>query len=128
MSALKLINGRFCLSLQPLFHPWETKPLKYHQHYCTQIIDFFSGDPYHPGEIAGLPPRLPTLQRFADSLGIEPYCLYEWSQEHKEFAHALCLAKQKQSIFLMDAGLAGIYPDWLVIFTVKNLFPDWGTD
>ena len=95
---------------------------RYHPEYCQQLLELFSCDPYEQ-HIKGnsFPPKLPTLERFADSLGVRKITLYLWSKRHPEFAHSLQLAIQKQHIFIMDAGLAGIYPTKYAILIMETL-------
>lgn len=89
-------------------------PTKYKPEYCQRIIEFFSGDPYQRfpdenGKPTYLPPKLPTIERFADSLSVHKDTIYEWAKRHTDFSDALKIAQQKGKIFLDDAGLAAIY-------------------
>ncbi len=99
---------------QPPDTPDSLRPTKYRPEYCQRIIDFFSIDPYEKyvdenGNVTDLPPKAPTIERFADSLGVVKQTVYDWSKKHREFLYALNLVRQKERIFIRDAGMASIY-------------------
>ena len=104
------------------------RPTKYKPEFCEKIIDFFSGDPYErykdkDGNPTGLPPKLPTIERFSDSIGVSKRTLYDWGKKHVDFLHAIEKAQQKEKLFLMDAALAGIYDRQYSIF-IRNGMTD----
>lgn len=94
--------------------PDPLRPTKYRPEYCQKIIEYFSVDPYSKhvdadGNHTGLPPKAPCIERFADSIGVVKSTLYEWAKRHKEFSNAISIARQKERVFVKDAGLASIY-------------------
>ena len=89
-------------------------PTKYKPEYCQRILEYFNVKPYERlkdinGNDTDLPIDPPSMEGFADSLGIEKKTLYNWSKKHAEFLHCLKLVKQKERVFIRYAGLTGIY-------------------
>ncbi len=89
-------------------------PTKYKPEYCQRIIEFFCVDPYKKhvdenGNATDFPPKAPCIEGFADSLGVEKKTIYNWSKKHSEFLHALNLCRQKEKLFMKNAGLASVY-------------------
>ena len=102
------------------------RPTKYRPEFCQQIIEFFTLDPYtlfldEKGNPTGLPPKFPTFERFAYSIGIVKQTLYDWSKKHAEFMDAIKKAKELQKTFLIESSMAGIYDTAFSIFAAKNL-------
>ena len=97
----------------------------YQPEYCQQVIDYFTVEPYkrhtdEQGKETGFPPLLPTVEGFADSLGVLKSTVCQWAKKYPDFAHALSLARQKQHLFMIYAGLAGIYPAPFLLFLMNN--------
>ena len=108
-----------------LDRPTGGAPTKYKPEYCQKIIEFFSGDPYEQfkdaeGNPTDFPPKLPTIERFADYLGVVKSTIYEWTKKHPEFSNAVEISKQKERLFLNDAGLASIYDRGYTLL-IRNL-------
>lgn len=57
----------------------------------------------------GFKVKLPTIEGFARSIGVNKTTLYEWSQKHVKFSNALSDLKTEQLTRLIDNGLAGTY-------------------
>lgn len=89
-------------------------PTKYRPEYCLRILEYFDVKPYERlkdkhGNDTDLPPDPPSIEGFADRIGVEKKTLYNWSKKHPDFLHCLKLVKQKERVFIRYAGLAGIY-------------------
>jgi len=111
------------------------RPSKYKPEYCQAIIDFFSGpkserivksvttgkNEYEKTEYVTVPCELPTLAKFARKIGVNKDTVIEWTKQHKEFSDAYNDIKDLQKEFLVDNGLAGLYPPASFIFTAKNI-------
>src|SRR5438105_2307280 len=116
------------------------RPTKYKPEYCEEIIKFFSVEPYRKevtAEIKGygkagnqnfekteyklVANPLPTLAKFARKIGVNKDTVIEWTKVHEEFSDAYNVAKDLQKDFLVDNGLAGLYPPASFIFTAKNI-------
>ncbi len=100
-------------------------PTKYRPEYCQKIIDFFSGDPYEKfkdkeGNPTDLPPKRPTVERFAISIHVHRDTIYEWAKRHKEFSDALKIASMMADQFLDDAALSSIYDRGYALFLAKS--------
>jgi len=113
---------------------------KYKSKYCEQIITFFDVEPYRKELVADIKGygktgsqnfekqeyklvanRLPMFSKFARSIGTTTSSLDRWCKKHEEFREAYNTAKEMQKEFLMDNGLAGLYPPASFIFTAKNI-------
>lgn len=116
------------------------RPTKYKPEYCEAIINFFSIEPSRKevtAEIKGygktgnqnfekteykiIANRLPTFEKFAREIGVNGDTIVEWAKVHPEFSAAYNTAKELQKEFLVDNGLAGLYPPASFIFTAKNI-------
>jgi hypothetical protein len=116
------------------------RPTKYKPEYCKAIVDFFSVEPNRKeitAEIKGygkagnqnfekqeyklVANPLPTLAKFARKIGVNKDTIIEWTKVHSEFSDAYNVAKDLQKDFLVDNGLAGLYPPASFIFTAKNI-------
>jgi hypothetical protein len=112
------------------------RPTKYKPEYCQQLIKFFSGprtelivkaeitgkNEYHKTEYARVAKELPTLAKFARKIGVNKDTIVsEWVKKYPEFSDAYNTVKELQKEFLIDNGLAGLYPPASYIFTAKNI-------
>ena len=101
-------------------------PTKYKPEYCQEIIEFFDIDPYEPhlaedGTPTNLPKKIPLLEDFAISIGVDPDTLLNWKKKNKEFFGAIKKAKKMQESFLIHATAAGIMERTFSIFIAKNV-------
>ena len=110
------------------------RPTKYKPEYCQDIIDYFSRKPvevlykreYHKdGEIKSetpipMPAEFPTFQGFAHEIGVSTSALYEWIDEHQEFAEAFTRAKQLQESIWLVNGMSNLYNSQFAQFFGKN--------
>lgn len=53
--------------------------------------------------------RLPTLEGFAQFIGVNNSTIYEWEKHHGEFSNALYKIREEQRKRLLDKGLSGDY-------------------
>ena len=98
------------------------RPTKYSKRFCQQIIDFFDIEPYDKMEIDHfkdgkkswtdiklVPNRMPTLRKFAKSIGVAFQNVYKWVKKHEEFRDAFTCAQEIRKEWLIDGGLAGVF-------------------
>jgi hypothetical protein len=116
------------------------RPTKYKPEYCAEIIKFFDIEPsrkevtadikgygkagnqnFEKQEYKLVANRLPTFERFARQIAVNGDTIVEWSKVYPEFSAAYNTAKELQKEFLIDNGLAGLYPPASFIFTAKNI-------
>jgi hypothetical protein len=111
------------------------RPTKYKKEYCEEIIAFFGVDKtrkevkavitgkneYEKTEYETVPNDLPTFAKFARKIGVNGDTLVKWAKKNKDFTAAYNMAKELQKEFLVDNGLAGLYPPASFIFTAKNV-------
>jgi hypothetical protein len=110
------------------------RPTKYSKKYCKQIIDFFDIEPcreveiphYKKGDLVWtdfkmVPNRIPTLRKFAKHIKVNFTTVYEWEKKYPEFTNALTHARQIRKEFLIDNGLAGLYPPNSFKFVAINM-------
>ncbi len=101
------------------------RPTKYKPEHCAAIVAFFSVEPYEEQKtIYGIKRssnKLPTFAAFARSIGVNEDTVVQWSKKHEEFTAAYNAAKGLQKDFLIQNGLAGLYPPAFAIFTAKNI-------
>ena len=97
------------------------RPTKYKPEYCKEIIKYFSTEPYSKTkDHKFIPNRLPTLLRFAMSIGVNVDTLHEWVRQNKEFSEAFNTAKELYKQFLSDNGLLGLYNSNFAKFIAIN--------
>jgi hypothetical protein len=116
------------------------RPTKYKKEYCTDLVKFFSIEPYknevsefvkeyykdgtlkkESEKLKIVPSRLPTLFGFSRSISVDYTTVYRWSEKYERFRNAYNAAKELQKEFLMAIGLAGAAPPASYIFTAKNI-------
>lgn len=112
------------------------RPTKYKAEYVEKIIEFFSlkEDSYrenvsNQGTVQMVPRRMPTLERFADEIGVDASTLYRWATAtkkgsnnplHPKFCMAYTRAKNCQMAYILEAGVVGaLNPSFLNLF-MKN--------
>ncbi len=118
------------------------RPTKYHKKYCKAIEEFFSRPPNQQvvkkeiikvngtveREYITIPNPLPTVRKFADSIGVNPDTIHEWAKattkkgkkKYPEFSESYARAMGKAQDFLVDNGLAGLIPPASFIFVAQN--------
>lgn len=116
------------------------RPTKYKKEYCTRMDSFFEVEAYTLVElksskeydVAGnvrkessekkmIPNKMPTVFRFAESIGISTFTFYEWVKKYTDFSNAFTRAKERQKEYLITLGLAGITPPAAFIFVSSNM-------
>lgn len=111
------------------------RPPKYKETFCEEIIKFFdvekskrevksvvSGkNEYERTNYESIPNELPTFAKFARKIKVNGDTIVKWAKKNKEFNAAYNTAKELQKEFLVDNGLAGLYPPASFIFTAKNI-------
>ena len=85
-------------------------PTDYRPEYCESLVSYFDVDSWYINETEKgaqqvIPKnKLPTLARWARSLGFRTATLYLWAQRHPEFAAAMAEAMELQQAFILEAG------------------------
>lgn len=120
------------------------RPSKYKPQYCEEIITFFNGPKNKQviksektitksngttetfKEYMWIAEDLPTLNKFARSIGVTHDTLLEWAKpinknKYPNFSVSYNTAKELQKEFLTDNGLKGLYPPASFIFVSKNV-------
>lgn len=116
------------------------RPTKYKPEYCQAIVDFFDvpayekvlmeerSEHYADGtekalsrKYTNLPNKMPTLYRFARSIGVNQSTLGEWRETYPEFSTAFEHAKELVKEFVITNGMAGNSPPAFAIFVAKNV-------
>jgi hypothetical protein len=72
-------------------------------------------------EVRRICAELPTLEKFADSIGVTTEHLDNWAKANPDFYDARARAKQKQFIMLTDGMLSKRYDTTAAIFVAKNI-------
>jgi len=124
---------------------------KYKPEYCDKLVSFFKDTPPTKEWVAEtvrefykdgtekkkldkkkmIPNTLPTLLKFAESIGVDYTTVYRWAhksapdEDFESFQAEFCKAYKKalkyQKEFLIANGLNGASPSAAYIFTAKNL-------
>lgn len=110
-------NGRFAggnsLGKRSWFGEDNDFATKYDDKYCDELIEWFIKgmnddgeviyeERYKDGEVVTRipkmirPPKLPTFELFAASIGVTKRTLYNWADEHRRFSLAMQIAKNIQ--------------------------------
>jgi hypothetical protein len=115
------------------------RPTKYDPKYCEMMINFFDvpknqlvvkkkttfirkgENERTEEEFETIPNDLPTLYRFARSIGVSKTTVLKWIEDHEDFLDAYNSIKDIQKEFLSDNGLRGLYPPSSFIFVAKNV-------
>lgn len=117
------------------------RPSKYRPEFCNKLIEFFDVEPFRKIELPHyqkdgvtlrwmdykiIPNRMPTLLKFARSIGVGYRTVYDWMDEkhssyHQEFSQAFTIAKQLRKDFLNDLGLSGLTPPASFKFIAINV-------
>lgn len=110
------------------------RPTKYKKRYCEDIVAYFTVEPqqtvykktyYANGNLKSeepitLPEQFPTMQGFADDIGVHIDTLHEWKSVHKEFSEAYRRAQQLQEKIWLVNGMSGLYNSQFAQFFGKN--------
>lgn len=90
-------------------------PTLYRPEYCAALIKYASsadswGMHYNDRGGAQVLPqsKIPTIERFADGLGVSTMTLYRWSEKYPEFKEAMARAKAAQFAFLVELVASGV--------------------
>lgn len=119
------------------------RPTVYRDEFVDMILAFFRIDVERSVEVTkadkeGKPMtvtetvlnRFPTLERFADSIGVTRQTLHDWSVatekdgktlKHPEFSYAYARSRDLQSALLQEGGLGGQYESRLATLALKNI-------
>lgn len=117
------------------------RPPKYRKEFADKLLQFFeahSEPEFHQAgdKVVNVPPRFPTLARFAVQIGVTRETLWDWATKrheggdrdgelvYPEFSHAYNMAKAYQEAILAENGLTGGYNGSFANIVAKNLI-DW---
>ena len=109
------------------------RPSEYKPEYCQVILNYFNKPYTHKKlvtytlksgsvrtEESDAPNDLPTLEGFANFLGVVKQTILTWADVHPEFMDALMRAKQIQKECLIQNGLKGLYDARFAMFVAVN--------
>ena len=110
---------------KPRFEPFG-RPSKYKPEFCQQLIDFFDVEPWGIENGKRVYNRMPTLRRFAKSIGAGISTVYDWIDSkhdsyHPDFSGAFTQARGIRKDWLCDAGLSGLCPPNSFKFVAVNV-------
>lgn len=119
------------------------RPTVYRDEFVDMILAWFRIDVERQVEVTKAGPdgrpvtvmetvlnRFPTLERFADSIGVTRQTLHDWSVatekdgktlKHPEFSYAYARAKDLQAALLQEGGIGGMYEARLTGLALKNI-------
>jgi hypothetical protein len=118
------------------------RPTTYKPEYCEMIVDFFERMVDAPDrdvlatvsftddatkgiskktEVRRICAELPTLEKFADSIGVTTEHLDNWAKANPDFYDARARAKQKTFLMLLDGMINRRYDTQAAIFVAKNI-------
>lgn len=86
------------------------RPSDYREDYI-EVVDMYLEDrkDYYDTETKKFKVRIPTIEGFAQFIGVNKTTLYEWEKKHPEFSNALDKIRTEQQQRLIDNGLSGDY-------------------
>lgn len=105
------------------FKPGNKAGEKYKREYCQMLEEFFAEPEseimyersyYNDGTVKSerpivMPPKFPTFELFAASIGVVPNTLLNWCEKHKEFARSYEKAKALQLGIAKKGGMMKQY-------------------
>jgi hypothetical protein len=119
------------------------RPTVYRDEFVDMILVFFRIDIERQVEVTKPGPdgkpmsvteivlnRFPTLERFADSIGVTRQTLHDWSVstekdgktlKHPEFSYAYARARDLQAALLQEGGIGGQYESRVATLALKNI-------
>lgn len=110
------------------------RPSSYRPEYCDLLISFFRIDIEKEVEVVkqdkdGKPVtvtetvvnRFPTLERFADTIGVSAQTLRNWTEAHADFDFAYRRSRDLQVALLVEGGMGGHYESRFAALAAKNL-------
>jgi len=110
------------------------RPTSYKPEYCEAILKFFSVERFKEtketvttakGTVIEKPVRimneLPTLERFAATLGVSTETVKNWTRHFPAFNEAFTRAKELQKDFIVQAGFSGMANPVFAKFTAINM-------
>lgn len=108
---------------------------KYKDEYCDMLLEYFSNvereiiyeEFYFPdGSLKGkrpvqvLPPKLPTIEGFANKIGVIHQTMLNWCKDYPQFNNAYARAKQIQKDIIMTNGAQKQYDSNFSKFLLMN--------
>lgn len=111
------------------------RPTDYRPEYCRKLIEFFDIEPVDERkidhfdakgnvvwtDIKMLPQRIPSIRKFAKSIGVHFDTIYEWVKVHKEFSDSFTHAQAIRKELLIDMGMMGLSPPASFKFVAVNM-------
>lgn len=135
-------NGRFVPGMPPVagtpFELNNTISCKYKEEYCDSIINYFleranesnnnnlyKRSYYQNGNIKSeepivRPPRYPTFELFAISIGVTPYTLLNWCKQYPRFRESYAQAKSIQLAITKVYAMEKLYDSNFAKFICVN--------
>jgi hypothetical protein len=81
---------------------------KYDPDYCDQMLEYFREEVY------------PTVELFAETLGVVPSTLYNWCEKHPRFGDAFSRCMNIQKGKMIEGGMKGLFNPQIVKFVAVN--------
>jgi hypothetical protein len=109
------------------------RPSTYNPEYAMQMVEFFASAPLvrpdpdmsdpSPGrrEARAVCGTIPTFERFAFNLGVEPSQLNRWAERHEDFRTARARCRAIQNDFFVQGLAQGVMNPTGAIFVAKNI-------
>ncbi len=85
------------------------RPSEYLDEYVSKVDEYLLLHKDEEIDSKKLRVKLPTIEGFALFIGVSKKSLYNWSEEHPEFLHALGKIETEQKERLINSGLSGDY-------------------
>ncbi len=106
----------------------EGRPTKYSKRYCKEIIKYFQEKTKVPYKVVGVGTTarivanpLPFLYDFSEHIGVTYMTVTRWVKKYSEFCDSLETAREIRKNFMVNNGMAGLYPTGVFTFVAKNL-------
>ena len=102
------------------------RPTKYRTHFCQDLMDYIEVNPYEnmfkpPTAEPQRTPKFPTIQAFANSIGVCMDTIKNWERKHADFFGTVKKAECYQAQYLIEAASAGFIDRGFSVFMAKNL-------
>lgn len=86
------------------------RPSEYKETHADLVDDYLEErKDYYDTETKTYKVKIPTIEGFAQFIGVNKTTLYEWEKEHPQFSNALEKIRTEQQQRLLDNGLSGTY-------------------
>lgn len=126
---------------RPSFAPGNQAASKYRERYADELIEYIEEafdtaldaaanatkkETYYPDgttkavEPIFLPPKCPSLARFARQIGVSPKTLIGWAEQHERFGIAYAYAKEMIQALIVEGAMTKQYDTNFAKFALAN--------